>query len=209
MQHCRKCNADTAPDPYCVPAACSRCGSKYQSTVDMPVDVTLPPQPDPGLARIFCVGHGTHDPRDSQFGVPLNVTVRFRSRHRQATPGGNDKRVIPAEDCVAGKRCYNYRLWAMTGAEAFTLPRASTQDATRFRPGGFQAPPGADTWLYVPRVDQSVCLADLVYGLGGAASRGTDHRWEVVWLACRIEEDRDETARKQKTHPLEGTITLV
>ena len=106
------------------------------------------------------------------------------------------------------KTCYNYRLWCMTGAEAFDLPKNSTQSAVTFPTTGWRAPSGRDTWLYVPEVDGSVRLSDIVYGLGGSASEGSGRRWEVIWLACRVIEAKDTTKSKQMTHP-KCTITVV
>jgi hypothetical protein len=35
------------------------------------------------------------------------------------------------------------------------------------------------------KIGESVALADIVYGLGGAASLDGGRAWEVIWLACR------------------------
>lgn len=166
-------------------------------------------EPGTHLVRIICVGHGTWRPEDSSFPVPRNVTVRFRVPDGSSTFGNNDKYVRPEQDLTFGKRCPNYRLWPLTGNETTQLPLAQTSDATEFI-RGWRAKAGAERWIYVNGLGSSVTLAQIVYGLGGAASSGGLKRWEVLWFACRehMQDSNVEFAAKQKALDGHG-VTLV
>jgi hypothetical protein len=145
--------------------------------------ILLTDRPVASVRRIICVGHGVYEAKDRKFIVPRNVTVRFRTTHGASTGGRNEKEVRLPEDLKFGMFCYNYRLCALTGSEAITVP-IGTQDAKDFV-RGWRADAGAETWLIVKTLGESVSLADIVYGLGGGASEGTGMQWEVLWLACR------------------------
>ncbi len=164
--------------------ACSLCAKKYISGAKLASDIRLAPNPSQNVTRIICIGHGTYNKADQRFGIPRNVTVRFRTTHASSTGGGNELRVRPDEDLKFGKLCYNYRLWSLTGSEKSELPRSSSQDAEGFI-RGWRCKKGANNYIYVSRPGNSVRLSDITYGLGGAASIGKQRSWEVVWLACR------------------------
>ena len=162
---------------------CPVCGKpKLANAANVP-DLNLA-SPEPSVARICCVGHGTWSPEDRQFIVPRNVVVRFRVPHGSQSFSTNELRVRPLEDKKFGQLCYNNRLWPLTGGERTTLPAPSTQDARDFI-RSWRCAPGQQLGSMSTRLVNQVALADIVYGLGGAASLDGGRAWEVIWLACR------------------------
>lgn len=207
MPHCKKCKKETEEDE--VLRACNQCGTKFVGEAKRGMDEALSASPADGVIRIICIGHGTYDPADRTFAVPRNVKIRFRVPHEAATWGGNELRILPAEDRAAFEICKNYRLWAMTGSEQFSLPRATTQDGKQFV-RGWRTVPGEDNYVYMATPGDSIRLSDIVYGLGGASSLGSGQSWEVIWLACRevIGSHADFSTRMRESGEA-GGITLV
>jgi hypothetical protein len=107
---------------------CSICGKPQLANAANVPDLNLG-SPEPSVARICCVGHGTWSAEDRQFIVPRNVVVRFRVPHASQSFSTNELRVRPLEDKKFGQLCYNNRLWPLTGGERTTLPAPSTQHA--------------------------------------------------------------------------------
>lgn len=204
MPHCKKCNKVTLAEGN----ACSQCAAPYVSEAKRGMDEALSGSPAEGVIRIICIGHGTYDPADLTFAVPRNVKIRFRVPHEASTWGGNELRVLPAEDRGAFEICKNYRLWALTGSEKFRLPRETTQDGKQFI-RGWRTIPDKDNIVYIATPGDSIRLCDIVYGLGGASSLGTGQRWEVIWLACReVIGSHAEFSTRMRESGEQGGITL-
>lgn len=183
---CVKCGqndfANFAPPKKPENWGCNNCGTAF--AINVVQTTRLPFNPAANIKRIVCIGHGTYMETDRKFLVPRNVRIRFRTLHEARTGGGNDIEVRADEDRVFGQKVFNYRLSALMGSESITLLDALTKDGSEFIKG-WKATTGANTFVIVKTPGESICLSDIVYGLGGAASKGTGIEWEVVWLACR------------------------